>query len=235
MVGEVNIRTNPVVIPRSGKPALSGYQAMPDESGHFPGVLVIHELYGLNDNIREVTERFARNGFAALAVNLFSGANRVTCLLRIFYGMIIKPLHNGTVDELRNAIDFLRQSPRVDANRLGVIGFCMGGTYALQLACVEEDLRVAAIYYGQNPRPLDAVAGACPIVGSYPQEDFTARAARKLEEALKKHGVPHDIKIYEGARHSFFNDHGRAYDPEAAADSWARTLFGFDQQLKQTG
>lgn len=186
IVDEVKIRTISVVIPRSGKPLLSGYQAIPDELGRFPGVLVIHELYGLNDNIREVTERFVRNGFAALAMNLFSGANRVTCLLRIFYGMLIKPLHNGTVGELRDAIDFLRLHPRVDGSRLGVIGFCMGGTYALQLACVEEDLRVAAVYYGQNPRPLDAVAGTCPIVGSYPQEDFTARAARKLEEALKK-------------------------------------------------
>lgn len=98
----------------------------------------------------------------------------------------------------------------------------------------EVKIRTNPAVIGQNPRPLDAMAGACPLVGRYPQEDFTARAARKLEEALKRRGVPHDSKIYEGARHSFFNDHGRAYAPEAAADSWARTLFGIGQQLKQT-
>ena len=99
----------------------------------------------------------------------------------------------------------------------------MGGSFALQLACTADDLRAASVFYGQNPRPLEAISRACPIVGNYPERDFTANAARQLEPMLERYHVPHDIKIYPGARHSFFNDQGAAYQAEAATDAWART------------
>jgi carboxymethylenebutenolidase len=145
--------------------------------------------------------------------------------------MLICPLKNGVVRDLRTALDFLGAQPGVDAGRLGAIGFCMGGTYALQLACVGAGLKVASLFYGINPRPLEAVARACPLVGSYPERDFTASRGRKLDDELDRHGVPHDIKIYPGARHSFFNDRGSAHDPEAAADAWRRTLTFFSEHL----
>jgi carboxymethylenebutenolidase len=81
-----------------------------------------------------------------------------------------------------------------------------------------------------NPRPLEAVAQACPIVGSYPGEDFTARAARQLEPALERYDIAHDIKIYPGAQHSFFN-HGPRHDPEAAEDAWKRMNRFFEEYL----
>jgi carboxymethylenebutenolidase len=205
----------------------------PDGTGPFPGVVVIHELFGLNDNIRDIAGRFAGEGYAALAVDLFSTASRITCMARIFHGMLIRPVENGVVDDLQAALDFLRARPEVDAARLGAIGFCMGGSYALQLACVAGDLRAASVFYGQNPRPLEAVARACPIVGSYPERDFTANAARQLEPMLKRYQVPYDIKIYPGARHSFFNEDGPAYQAEAAADAWRRTLAFFDAHLRK--
>lgn len=96
---------------------------------------------------------------------------------------------------------------------------------------MDGDLKVATIFYGLNPRPLAAVARACPLVGSYPEKDLTARAGRKLAAALDGYGVPHDVKVYPGARHSFFNDRGKAYDADAAGDSWRRTLAFFDQHL----
>ena len=221
-----------VAIPRAGGRQMAAYQALPEGEGPFPGVIVIHEIFGLNDNIRGIAERFARQGYAALAVALFSTGNRAVCLLRIIHGMILRPLRNGTLAELQTAVDFFRRQPHTDTNRVGVVGYCMGGTYALQLACTDADLRVASVYYGMNPRPLEAVARTCPIVGSYPEKDFTANAARQLEEALKTHNVPHDIKIYDGAKHSFFNDQGAAYDEKAADDSWARTLSFFHIHLK---
>src|SRR5437868_5990741 len=89
---------------------------------------------------------------------------------------------------------------------------------------LNEDCKAIAPYYGMNPRPLAAVARACPIVGSYPAEDFTAKGAQKLDIALDEYGVPHDIKIYPGAKHSFFNDQRSNYDPAAAEDSWRRVL-----------
>jgi carboxymethylenebutenolidase len=228
-----NLRTMDVsvLLPRKGDHPMQAFLAMPAVSGPFPGVVVIHEILGLNDNIRDIAGRFASNGFAALAVDLFSSANRAICMARIFHGLMIRPLNNGVVADLQAALDYLGALPEVDRTRLGAIGFCMGGSYALQLACTVDGLRAASVFYGQNPRPLEAVSRACPIVGNYPERDFTANAARQLEPMLERYHVPHDIKIYPGARHSFFNDQGPAYQTEAAADAWARTLAFFNTHL----
>jgi carboxymethylenebutenolidase len=224
--------TETLTVPRPQGGTLDAYLAKPAGAGPFPGVVVIHEIFGLNENIRDIARRFAREGYVALALDLFSAGSRVACMARIFHGILVRPLSNGVVGDLRSALDVLRRRSEVNARRVGVIGFCMGGSYALQLACVDEDLRAASVFYGQNPRPLDAVAGSCPIVGSYPEKDFTARAARQLEERLEAHRVAHDIKIYPNARHSFFNDTGPAYNAEAAADAWKRTLAFFDAHLQ---
>jgi carboxymethylenebutenolidase len=214
-----------------GRP-MQAYFASPAGAQPSAGVVVIHEIYGLNENIRDIARRFAGEGYTALAVDLFSTSNRVVCMARIFNGMLISSLKNGVVEDLQAALDFLRTRPEVDAARLGAIGFCMGGSYALQLACVAGGLRAASVFYGQNPRPLEAVARACPIVGSYPEQDFSARAARQLEPMLEKYQVPYDLKIYPGARHSFFNDQGPAYQAEAARDAWQRTLAFFNAHLR---
>lgn len=218
---------------------LDAYLGLPEGEGPFPGIVIVHEIFGLNENIRQIAGRFAENGYGALAVDLFSTGNRVACMLRIFHGMLMRPLNNGIVADLQAAVDFLKQWPGVDPKRVGVIGFCMGGSYALQLACVADPLpgsgqalRAASVFYGMNPRPLEAVARACPVVGSYPEKDFTANAARQLEPLLEKYHVTHDIKVYPEARHSFFNDTGPAYHPEAATDAWKRTLAFFDIHLK---
>lgn len=229
----VDIRTQVIQIPRAkpGDLPMESYQAFPGGEGPFPGIIIIHEIFGLNDNIRDIAGRFARQGYAALAVDLFSGVNRVTCLMQIFYGLMIRPIHNTHIEDLKAAVSALQKQPEVDAERTGVVGFCMGGSYALQLASVQGDLRAASVFYGQNPRPLDVVGRACPIVGSYPGKDFTAKAARQLQEKLEEFQVPHDIKIYPGARHSFFNDQGQAYAPVAAHDAWQRMLSFFQEYL----
>ena len=224
--------TETLTLPRPQGGTLDAYLAKPNGAGPFPGVVVIHEIFGLNENIRDIARRFAREGYVALAVDLFSAGNRIACMTRIFHGILVRPLSNGVVGELRAALDVLRNRPEVEAGRVGAIGFCMGGSYALQLACVDDNLRAASVFYGQNPRPLDAVADSCPIVGSYPEKDFTASAARQLEARLEAHQVAHDFKIYPDARHSFFNDTGPAYNAEAAADAWKRTLAFFEKHLQ---
>jgi carboxymethylenebutenolidase len=229
-----NMHSETVSVPRrrASVQPMQAFFAAPAGPGPFPGVVVIHELFGLNQNIRTIAGRFANQGYAALAIDLFSGANRVICMARIFYGLLVRPLKNGTVGDLQAALDFLGAYPAVDHTRLGAIGFCMGGSYALQLACTVDGLRAASVFYGQNPRPLEAVSRACPIVGSYPESDFTANAARKLEPFLERYQVPYDIKIYPDARHSFFNDQGSAFQAEAAADAWERTLAFFEKHLR---
>jgi len=215
----------------SGDQQLAAYYACPEGTGPFPGIVVIHEIFGLTQNIQDIAQRFANEGFAALAVDLFSGRNRAVCMVRFLTDTFFNSLNHEGIQDLRNALTFLADRPEIDATRLGAIGFCMGGGFAVAWACTDDRLKVIAPFYGFNPRPLEAVARSCPVVGSYPKQDFTARAAQALDQALAEYNVPHDIKIYEDAKHSFFNDRGPFYNAEAATDSWQRVLSFFKSQL----
>jgi carboxymethylenebutenolidase len=225
---ELKIQTVP--IPNTSA-NVTGYFAMPDSSGPFPGVVVIHEAFGLNENIKGIARRFAQEGYAALAVDLFAGRNQVICMFRFFGGAIFNSYNHAGIHDLKAALTYLEKHPKVDSTRLGAIGFCLGGGFAIAWACTDERLRVIAPFYGMNPRPFDAVARACPIVGSYPEKDFTKGAAEKLDAALDTHRIPHDIKIYPNAKHSFFNDQGGNYHAEAASDSWKRVLAFFKAHM----
>lgn len=207
------------------------YFARPTGAGPFPGLVVIHEIYGLNENIREVAQRFAAEGYATLAVDLFGERNRTLCMFRIFSHLLIQSLNNATLDELKAAMAWLSARPEVDASRVGAVGFCMGGSFAVAWACVDPRLSVIAPFYAMNPRPLEATRRSCPVVGSYPENDITTNSGRKLEQSLTSAQIPHDVKIYPGAKHSFFNDQGAAYDPAASADAWQRILAFFGERI----
>ncbi len=209
---------------------LEAYLALPASGDHpSPGVVVIHEAYGLNDNIKGVAERFAAEGYAALAIDLFAGRNLAVCMARLFGGLLFNSLGHGGVRDLRDALSFLGRLPETDGERLGAIEFCLGGGLALALACADERLNAVAPFYGPNPRPLEAVRRSCPVVGAYGEKDPVASQGRKLREALERGGVPGDVKFYPGARHSFFDERGKNHDPAAAEDSWRRTLAFFDE------
>ncbi len=211
---------------------LEAFYARPEGEGPFPAVVVIHEIFGLNENIRDIAARFAGEGYAALAVDLFAGRNRALCMAQMMGGMLFNALEHGGVKNLKAALSFLSPQPDVDPEHVGAIGFCMGGGLAIAWACTDDRLGAIAPFYGMNPRPLEAVKRACPVVGSYPEKDFTAGAAKKLDAKLSDANVPHDIKIYEDAKHSFFNDQGGAYDAAASADAWERTLEFFGTHLR---
>src|SRR5215216_5365129 len=184
------LQSSTVLVPRAnGKAMMESLLIMPEGAGPFPGLLVIHEAFGLNDNIRGIARQFAEQGYGALAVDLFSNRNRVVCMLQAFHGMIFRPLNNSTLSDLQSTIAFLQKQTRVDANRIGVVGFCMGGGYALQLAVTEKGTKVASAFYGAAPKPLEAFAKSCPIVGSYPEKDFTVKGARELDAVLEKYDV----------------------------------------------
>jgi carboxymethylenebutenolidase len=214
----------------AGSP-VGGYLARPDGVGPFPAVVVIHEVGGLTGSIRATARRFAAEGYVALAVNLYARRPHALCILRIVVGATVRPLDHGSIHDLRAALTYLAARPEVDAGRLGAIGFCMGGGFAIAWACRDNRLRAIAPFYGTNPRPLDAVARSCPVVGSYPGRDFTAWQGRALARALERHGVPSDIKEYPDTGHSFFDDHGGNYDPEAARDAWQRVLAFFSAHM----
>ncbi len=213
------------------------YLAQPQGTGPFPGVIVIHEVYGLNNNIRDIARRFAAQGYAALAVDMFSGRNKVVCMFRFMSANLRGLMDHSGIQELKAALTFFGQQPGVDPSRLGAIGFCMGGGFAITWAFSDPRLHVIAPFYGTTPKGFeDAVSRSCPVVGSFPEKDFTAKPALALKDALDRQGIPNDIKIYPQARHSFFNDQNSAtYNPEAAADAWQRTLAFFQTHLVQAG
>ena len=121
--------------------------------------------------------------------------------------MISNSLDHGGIRDLKSALTYLAGLEVVDEDRLGTIGFSLGGSLAVAWSCVDDRLKAAASYYGVNPRPLEAVGNACPVVGSYPEKDFTRAQGALLEKELRRHGLPNDIKVYPGTRHSFFNEH----------------------------
>ena len=226
------IQSSTVSVPRAdGKGVMESFFVRPKDTNLIPGLIVIHEAFGLNDNIRQIAHQFAEQEYAALAVDLFSNRNRFLCMLQAFHGMLIRPLNNSTLSDLQSAIAFLRQQEGVDGNRIGAVGFCMGGAYALQLAVTEKGMKAASVFYGANPKPLEALAQSCPIVGSYPDKDFTTQAARELETVLIKNGIPHDIKIYENTKHSFFNQQRTPIEKEATKNAWQRMLAFFHEHL----
>ncbi len=217
--------------PFRGQPR-EAYLARPEGAGPFPGVVVIHEIYGLNDNIRDISRRFAAAGYAALAVDLFAGRVRQVCMARVMARLLMRPLDNASLDELKAALTWLGERPEVDAARLGAIGFCMGGSFAIAWACMDPRLQVIAPFYGGNPRPLEATRRMCPVVASYPDKDFTTAQGRKLDAQLTAASVSHDFKTYPNTKHGFFNDQSAIHDPAASADAWARVMAFFGERLK---
>jgi carboxymethylenebutenolidase len=211
----------------------TSYLALPDGAGPFPGVVVIHEASGLNDNIRGICRRFAADGYAALGVDLFGGHSRAVCMARMFVGAMRGNLDHYGVPALKTALGQLASQPAVDSTRIGAVGFCLGGSIVLTWACTDDRLTAIAPFYGAAPKPQEAIRRLCPVVGSWPGRDFTTKAAGILETELTAAGIPHDLKVYPHAKHSFFNDQWRNYDSAAAADSWQRVLAFFDDHVRR--
>ena len=211
-----------------------GFLALPDGKGRHPGVVVIHEAYGLDDGIKDITRRFAKGGYVGLAVDLFSGRNKAICMARYMSGMLRGTVNRYGVVDLKLALGYLMTLPQIDPERVGAVGFCMGGSFAVAWACTDERLKAIAPFSAANPRPIEAVARMCPVVGSYPEKDFTSASGRKLNVELTKRGIPHDIKFYPGAPHSLMNDKARGYDAKIADDAWARMMSFFGSHLAAT-
>jgi len=209
------------------------YLVRPDGPGPFPGVVVIHEASGLNDNIRDICGRFAAEGYAALGVDLFEGRHRAVCMARMFAGGMAGNLDYYGVPALKDALGQLASRPEVDAGRIGAIGFCLGGSIVLTWACTDNRLTAIATFYGAAPKSRKAIRRMCPVVGSWPDKDITTKAAGVLETELTAAGIPHDLRVYPGTKHSFFNDTLPSYDAPAAADSWERVLAFFTEHVQQ--
>lgn len=196
---------------------LDGYLATPDGDGPWPGLVLVHEVFGLDDNMRALTERMAGAGFLTLAPDLFSRGRKIACLRTTFTAL--RRGSGPTFDDVETAREQLVADGRC-TGRVGVIGFCMGGAFALALAG-RPGWEAAAANYGMLPDRPDALDGACPVVATYGGRDRSlSGAADKLERALTARGVPHDVTEYPHAGHSFLN-------PRDAMPWWAAPVARF--------
>jgi carboxymethylenebutenolidase len=228
-------------VPEVSIPPTRGYLAVPAGAGPWPGVVVIHEAFGLNADIRSHADRLAAAGYLALAPDLYRGGSWVRCVRGAF-----RQLHAGSGPAF-DALDAAREllAARVDSTgKTGVIGFCMGGAFAL-LCAPRGGFSAAAVNYGEVPKDAEHVlAGSCPVVASYGARDLMGVGhPRRLEAALTALDVPHDVKVYPKAGHSFLSPKPAAlaplaivarldYKADAAQDAWQRILAFFDTYLR---
>ncbi|HET7921793.1 MAG TPA: dienelactone hydrolase family protein [Gammaproteobacteria bacterium] len=218
----------------NGKP-VHGYLARPKNSkAALPGIIVIHEWWGLNDNIRHTAERLAGEGYTALAVDLYGGHAAATPeeAETLMKGVLADTA--AASDNLRQAYFYLQDAEH--APRIGVIGWCFGGGWSLETALMLPDkLSAAVMYYG---RPVDDVARLSklkmPLLGLFGEQDrgITPARVKAFATALKQAHVKAEIHEYPGAGHAFANPSGRNYQAAAARDAWRRTVAFFKQYLQ---
>ncbi len=222
-----------------GKAGLvSGYLARPMKAGQYPGLIVIHENRGLNDHVRDVARRFAKEGYVALAPDFLSRQGGTMKINSSGEGLPnIRELvpWQGLAEDAEAGIRYLRVLPDVRRDRIGVVGFCWGGGMAFITATQARDLKAVVVYYGPSPSPLDLVKDIqAPVMAHYGEKDANInKGIPDTEAAMKKYNKVYDYKIYPGAQHAFNNDtNPERYDAKAAKEAWERTMEFFKKTLK---
>lgn len=225
--------------------SFAAWVAAPDGAGPWPGVVVIHDAFGMSDDVRNQCAWLAGAGYLAVAPDLYSRGRKLSCIRQVFKDL------NDRAGRAFDDVEATRAwlAARDDCTgRTGVIGYCMGGAFSLLLA-PGHGFDASSVNYGDVPDDAATLLdGACPVIGSFGARDRTLRgAADKLREALEAAGVDHDVEEYASAGHSFLNDHngglgvlmrvvgplmGGGYDEAAARDAKARIEGFFDRHLK---
>lgn len=217
---------------------VSGYYARPEEAAEgdgetLPGVIMIHEWWGLNDNVRAMARRLAAEGYQVLAVDLYGGESAAEPARARELATAARENPDAALENLREARAFLEEH---GAPKVGVLGWCFGGGFSLGAALDQgDDLDAAVIFYGQLETEKEALQPlTAPVLGLFGAEDggIPVESVRAFESALDELGKEASIHVYEGAGHAFANPSGERYQKEAAEDAWDKTLAFLETNLK---
>ncbi len=231
---------------RSGSDTIPASEARPAGAGKYPVIVVISEIWGVHEYIKDVCRRFAKEGYYAVAAEMFSREGGVAHLKDVqeILKVVLNIPRKQILQDLTATADHARRQPWARADRVGVTGFCWGGSTTIQFAAHYKDLKAAVAWYGpparayqdNPPRTGFDVAKdiTCPFLGLFGEEDQNPTPAdvRKFEELLKQHNRNVEIVIYPKAGHAFHADYRPSFRPEAAKDGWARCLAWFGKYLK---
>ncbi len=228
-----------------GSPGLKGVLGVPEGAGPWPAIVVVHEVFGIDDEMRKQIAHLASLGYLALMPDLYTAGGARRCLVATMRAM--RSGHGRAYADIEAARQWLLAQPDA-SGAVGVLGFCMGGGFALMTAASGFD--AAAVNYGMLPTDMEvSLENACPVVGSFGGRDVSLKgAAEALELTLAVKGIPHDVKEYPEAGHVFMNERlsGPIWirplvrvlnfgpNPEAAADAWSRIDDFFTTHLATT-
>ncbi len=231
----------------SGDFQVPTYEARPKSAGKYPAVLVIPEIFGMHEHIKDITRRFAKEGFLSITFEPYAREGGVLNLPDIdAVRKVVDPVPDARViEDLDTIVNYIKRHASARSDRIGVTGFCRGGMYALLFAAHSKDVKAGVSWYGQlrpaktkgvrTVGPLDVAAQIqIPILGLYGAEDLGIPVAdvREMEGKLKAAGTTAESVIYPGAPHAFFADYRPSYRPEAAKDAWGRCGNWFNKYLK---
>ncbi|MFQ5497305.1 MAG: dienelactone hydrolase family protein [Nitrosopumilus sp.] len=209
----------------------TGYLARPTITGNYPGVVMIHEWWGLNENIKEMADKLASHGYVVLAVDLYGG--KVATTSDEARQLITNYDLERGLQNMNSAVIFLNEN--YSSEKIGSIGWCFGGGQSLNLALYNDDMDATVIYYGALVTDLDMLSTIqWPVLGIFAELDkgITADTVNSFESTLNKLDIQNDVIIYPGVDHAFANPSGSKYVPEESKDAWNRTLSFLESNLK---
>lgn len=229
----INVSVSSVSVDFDGV-RLSGFLAQPVTAGKYPGIVMIHEWWGLNDQVKSMADITAREGYVVFAVDLFKG-NVATTIEGAQANLRNNP-DNETIPKMQAAVKYLRNMTNVNKSRIASLGWCYGGGQSLQLG-LNEDLQATVMYYGSVlTNKGDLIKLKQPVLGIFGVEDtnIPVKDIREFERILKEQGTKVDIYIYDGAGHGFSNPtNTQAFRKEQSIDAWNKTLDFLKLQLVQ--
>jgi carboxymethylenebutenolidase len=222
----------------------------PADGGQYPAIIVIQEIFGIDNHIQDVAQRFAAQGYVAAAPDLFYRTGRLQTIeydqMQSSGALREGMSDDGTVGDLNALVAYLNSAPSVSRQEVGITGYCMGGRVSFLAACRVDNIGAAAVYYGGGivPRPGQTATGpapidlasqiSCPIIGFFGGQDqgISSEAVDKIRDTLKELGKDAEILVYPEAGHGFFCDARGSYNKDASEDAWNKTLTFFEKHLK---